>query len=185
MCNRRAPRLRPGGSARSGLGTRGAATEGPGGRWEGGRRPFPSPAAPPPGVINARGPSQGERRPGRGGAGHARRASRFCGLAARRAQGGTRRSSAGPRPTWCPRSHLAAAPRALKMASRAPQRAPPESRRQSGGHGCGPAAAFPANLGPPRGPPVCSTPFLRAHAVRPAGASGSESRRPRQCPGYT
>lgn len=71
------------------------------------------------------------------------------------------------------------------MASRAPQRAPPESRRLSGGHDCGPAAAFPTDLGPPRGPPVCSTPFLRAHAMRPAGASGSEGRRPGQCPGYT
>ena len=72
------------------------------------------------------------------------------------------------------------------MASRAPQRAPPESRRLSGGHGCGPAAAaFPADPGPPRGPPVCSTPFLRAHAMRPAGASGSEGRRPGQGPGYT
>lgn len=71
------------------------------------------------------------------------------------------------------------------MASRAPQRAPPESRRLPGGHGCGLAAAFPADLGPPRGPPVSSAPFLRARAARPVGASGSEGRRPRQCPGYT
>lgn len=74
--------------------------------------------------AHAAAPGRSRRDGGPGGRSRARPAAVISARSAAAAMGGRARSTrvpllwAAPRPTSCPRSHLAAAPRALKMASR-------------------------------------------------------------------